>query len=315
MVAPTRRRGGPRDLSTVLAREGTDGTIIVVANRLFDEPALALLQEPRRWSLVSTLFPPDREVVADRQHQRWRLRSTHAHAHREVLFALEGDVPYGHPIGIVRCAPGSCLYFEALEPHDDHYPETSAPMRHLWFGISRGWVQLFGFRRLKGQPRTSLISAGLDAADLGFEPGAALDRVREISREHPALGRLDLLAVLQAIVARLIEDGWRDEAARGPRQQQAIEAVRRHIHDTAGVGVSLGGLSRLTGYSRFHLLRLFREITGMSIGEWIDRCRLERARRLRRERKTLAEAAPELGFSSPSALSRWGRRHGLRWSQ
>jgi AraC-like DNA-binding protein len=90
-------------------------------------------------------------------------------------------------------------------------------------------------------------------------------------------------------------------------------AVHRHIHDTAGVGVTLDGLARLAGYSKFHLVRQYRRQTGLSLGAWIDRCRLERLHRLRREGRGFADIAAQLGFSGSSALSRWCRRQGLRW--
>ncbi len=287
-----------------------------VDHRLFDASTLALLQDPRRWRLASTLFAPETSPVDDRAHRHWRLRHTHAHAHREILIALDGEALYGHVPGIFRCAPGTVMYFDAGEAHDDGYPPTVEGIRHLWLMIASGWVAVNQLTSTQGRLEALMPMIGLGTAELGFDAAAALDRCRVEAREHPELARLDLLSVVQAIVARVIDAGWRHDAGEsGTHQSRAIAAVRRHVSDTAGAGASLDALALLSGYSRFHLVRLFKRETGMGLGDWIDRCRLERIQQLQKAGKTLAEAAQALGFSSPSALSRWCGRHGVRWTR
>lgn len=299
-----------------MAAERRISTMARVDHRLFDAQTLALLQDPRRWRLASTLFPAEAPLVDDRAHRHWRLRHTHAHAHREFLIALDGDALYGHVPGIFRCAPGTVLYFDSGEAHDDGYPSTVEGIRHLWLMVASGWVSVNLLASKQGRLQPLMPMLGLGAAELGFDAAAALDRCRAESREHPELARLDLLSVVQAIAARVIEAGWRqDTGASGTHQSRAIAAVRRHVSDTAGAGASLDALALLSGYSRFHLVRLFKRETGMGLGDWIDRCRLERVQQLQKAGKSLAEAAQALGFSSPSALSRWCARHGVRWTR
>jgi AraC-like DNA-binding protein len=279
---------------------------------MFRAEEIDLLCDPRRWRVVSTLCGSEAPPARDAEHRRWSLRHTHAHPHRELMVALEGSAPYGHTLGIMRCAPGTLMQFEPMEPHDNGYPPWTHGVRHLWLGIGGGFAMARvrvpdGGDHLKGPP-----GVALHGDDLGFDPRGALQHAAALAPTDPRLARLDLLTVVQGILARAIEVGARapTEATHSAR---AIDAVRQHVRETAGAGVTLDGLARLAGYSRFHLVRLFRARTGMGLREWMDRCRLDRLRVLRRDGVPLAQAAAVLGFSSDSALSRWCRKHGLRW--
>ncbi|MBA3708045.1 MAG: helix-turn-helix transcriptional regulator [Planctomycetes bacterium] len=284
------------------------------SNHLFDATSLAVLLDPGRWRLVTSLFPSESTALDDRPHRNWRLRHTHAHPHREFMMSLAGDALYGHPAGIIRCDPGTCLYFDALEPHDDGYPVHVAGARHLWISVARGWVHARQLFPRGGHMEQPLAAVSLGVADMGFDAALALDRCRAEAATDPRLARLDLGAVLQALIARIVDSGWRSSAEPdASHRARAIAAVREHIAENAGAGVTLGGLAHLSGYSRFHLARAFRAETGMTLRAWIDRCRLERVQELIARDVTMEDAAAEIGFSSASALSRWCRRHGTSW--
>lgn len=66
---------------------------------------------------------------------------------------------------------------------------------------------------------------------------------------------------------------------------------------------SLKEASRLSGYSAFHLSRLFHQILGLGLPEYVDRIRAERAvSKLLNTDTDLESIAQEIGFTSPNAL-------------
>lgn len=66
---------------------------------------------------------------------------------------------------------------------------------------------------------------------------------------------------------------------------------------------SLKEASRLSGYSAFHLSRLFHQILGLGLPEYVDRIRAERAvGKLLKSEADLETIAQEVGFTSPNAL-------------
>lgn len=88
-----------------------------------------------------------------------------------------------------------------------------------------------------------------------------------------------------------------------------IEHVLRHRQDALRVP----DLAALAGFSRFHLVRLFREVTGETLEAFIRRIRMERsAFGLLHTDSTVAEIASSGGYKSPEAFARaFGLAHGV----
>src|SRR5947207_12672348 len=62
------------------------------------------------------------------------------------------------------------------------------------------------------------------------------------------------------------------------------------------------------GYSRFHLTRIFLELTGEPLAGFLKRVRLERAACRMRAGESVADAAVAAGFESTEAFSRAFKR-------
>lgn len=59
--------------------------------------------------------------------------------------------------------------------------------------------------------------------------------------------------------------------------EQCINRLITHICLHAGTTLTLDELSTLACFSKFHLLRIFKAITGETIGEFISRIRIEKS--------------------------------------
>lgn len=306
------RRAAPAPPPTATGRDrscrpGDPGT-----HRYFDRAELEVLLDPGRWTLSATALPAAARPPEDARSGRWRQRSTHAHPHRELLIAIAGDRPYGHADRLVRCRPGTVLYFDRMEPHDNGYPPGAAGFTHLWCSLTATGVLV---RRWQVLANGGLIARPLplpDDDDLGVHLWSLLDH----AGGQPGLLRLALLSVVAALTARLVEAGWRTAVAEdASRAARAVDLASRHIVETCGAGISLDGLAQLTGYSRFHFLRLFRAQAGCSLREFTDRVRREEVLRLRAQGCGARAAAARIGFASASAFSRWCRRNQVAWGR
>lgn len=81
--------------------------------------------------------------------------------------------------------------------------------------------------------------------------------------------------------------------------QQAISFIENHLLD------NLHGLPKAVGYSKFHLLRIFKKETGLTVGEYVRVRRLAKAATLLiKTNESIISIAFSLQFQSQEAFSR-----------
>jgi AraC-like DNA-binding protein len=281
-------------------------------NRFFDARMLDLLLTPERWSLVTSFTAPDKAPCDDRQHATWRRTHTHHHQHTEILFGLRGESVYGFMGKAYRCSPGTLIFFDSSEEHDQGYPKGIASIHHLWISLLQdrifSCVRFVKRNRLEMAPGSNCIIA---MEDTGLQANTLLAECRKAADRRPAAAtRLRLLAVFAAVLGRVVEEGYRDSIAENldAFQAQTIDAIRQHILATGGSDASLDNLARISGYSKFHFVRLFKRYTGQPVGRYINWCRTQKMDELRKSGKSLKEIGVALGFSCQSAFCRWRRQ-------
>lgn len=83
--------------------------------------------------------------------------------------------------------------------------------------------------------------------------------------------------------------------------ERAIEYIENHLNEPIG----LSDVSRETGYSYYHMTRLFSSVLGESVGRYINRRRLYNAsEKLIHSNQRVIHIALDCGFKSPEAFSR-----------
>lgn len=277
------------------------------SNRLLSPSMLEVAMAPRAWRVVATRCPPEVPVVDDPAHRRWMARCSHSHAHRELLLILSGRPHFGLQGTVFDSQPGTLFFLDAGESHDLEWPPWTPDSDHLWLGMIGpdllGRVLSIRNGELSAQ-RTEYLSPEHVALVEG-----AWARTEVGGRELPAdLQRMKLLTGAALLVAALAERGLTPEQPEADLQSRTVQAVQRYIERTAGRGVTLDAMARFSGYSKFHLARLFQRHTGLTVHQYVDQCRLRRARQMLEAGATQAAIALELGFSSPPSLCRWLRQ-------
>lgn len=86
-----------------------------------------------------------------------------------------------------------------------------------------------------------------------------------------------------------------------PPLEQAIEYIEKHLNESIG----LREVSRETGYSYYHMTRLFASVLGESVSRYINRRRLYNAsKQLIHTDRRVIDIALDCGFETPEAFSR-----------
>ena len=87
---------------------------------------------------------------------------------------------------------------------------------------------------------------------------------------------------------------------------QCVNRAIDHVTSNLGGSLRLDEIARVAGFSSFHFHRVFKALTGETLGQFVKRQRLERALYLMSHvpTRSLTEVALECGFSSSSDFSR-----------
>ena len=274
---------------------------------------IQVLLEPHRWRITSSLFEKEGRKTHDKDHANWALTHSHSHAYREILVCRRGIGVYRYNGEEFRYEPGDIFLISPREIHDNGYPESISGVNHLWISLISDSIVI----------RQCVIHAGREQVLESSHRIRNNDQICTLagyvwplenppSALPPYIVRMRVAGFLGILFSSIYEIA---EAAAGTRSGAQelpgfIDAVCRHIADTAGRGDSLDSLASLAGYSRYHFWRVFKKHTGKSVHEYINDIRRRKLLALTNQGIPRKEIARLLGFSNTSSFSRWRKcRH------
>jgi transcriptional regulator GlxA family with amidase domain len=125
--------------------------------------------------------------------------------------------------------------------------------------------------------------------------------------------RPGIKAPLEEIALELCAKTLRSEARVSPEvpttatsDRGRIVRVLRQLESQSFEPLTLPDLARTAGLSRFHFLRTFKRVTGVTPHQWILRARLrEAAQRLAVSKEPVTEIAFEVGFEDLSDIAQY----------
>jgi AraC-like DNA-binding protein len=225
-----------------------------------------------------------------------------------IAAVMEGTFQYRSSHGTAVLGPGAVLlgsHGQCFECGHDHGVGDRCLALHfapdylesIVAGVPRARTTAFAVPRLPPLPSLMPLIAAAEAA-------------RE-ERDH---GELEELAVQFAGAVAAILAGtdasWRRP---GPRDERRISRVLRRIEEDAaapeGERLSLTALAAEAAMSRYHFLRSFRQVVGMTPHQYVLRTRLHRAAvRLRLSDEPVSAVAFDAGFNDLSSFNHRFRR-------
>lgn len=125
-----------------------------------------------------------------------------------------------------------------------------------------------------------------------------------------ACRQLQVRGIVSLILASFLKSVSADSKTKTVETREiVIHRIQQYIEANVGKDMSLDLLERIFGYSKYHLLRIFKNYTGMTVQEWIDTCRIEYTKQALQEGSSKKKITADLGFSCPAAFSRWYAKH------
>lgn len=221
----------------------------------------------------------------------------HVHERPLMVFVMRGAMREHVNGRSVDCRAGTALFHPAGEAHAHRFGNTGSRCLVLQFG--REW-----FDRLGVEP--GLVPDGPTSRlnEMVTSAGRLLHQeFRRGEAAHPAA--LDgLTLALLAAVAR------NDEPRKVTQQAGFLDSVLERLHDDLSADTDLASLAEIGGVSPEHLARAFRDEHGCTIGEYVRRLRVQRARRALEEGDLpLSRLALSLGFYDQSHFTRTFKAH------
>lgn len=232
---------------------------------------------------TETVHPPDLTL------------QKHEHQYPTITFVLEGGLVESFGNHEHKCLPFSLLLKPAGASHTNRYSTRGA--RSFIIEITQeaaGSIEPFvNFEGLAPQTGTGAL------APIAFD----LYRTILSTTEETALDAEELaLELLQRGKSKLVDQaglhppGWLSEIAEYIREYHAEKLSLTHLANRAG-------------FHPLHLTRMFRKYYGLSIGDFVRRCRIDRAVKLLAcPDASTSQIALILGYSDQSHFTRAFKR-------
>jgi AraC family transcriptional regulator len=234
--------------------------------------------------VTEAVFPPEAELPL------------HGHERPIMAVILEGSWDERISGRLYDCLPGSVLIEPAEERHINRFHEAGARVLIVEPDVSR--FELY-------RPCARLLGEVGCFDDWGV---AALGRrvVAELGSSDDISG----LAIEGLILEMLAHAARKPRLPGGPATPAWFTRVRERLHAEFSRSLRLSDLADTAGVHPIHLARAFRHKTGMSVGTYQRRLRLDWcADRLAHTTTALAEIALRAGFADQSHFTRTFRRY------
>lgn len=266
---------------------------------LFSEATTAMLLTPEKVRIITgnedADFPGTDKLLSEKLMRR--------HASWEIMVVLAGEYVYYLNRHFYLASPGTIFLIDGNIDHEYFYSLDADKLRHLWFFGGNGFQKLL-------------------AQYIKVDNGV-YDTVERISLDYPVKNlrmkwavlsensTLDLKEEMIHLIRCTIEYMKSNCSDNIMYQRNIVRMTKRRIKQSLRHGMSLDHIARLGGYSKFHFTKIFKEYTGFTVLEYVNLCRIDKYKKLRRKQMRKKEIAYELGFSSLSSFCNWMKKQEL----
>ena len=231
-----------------------------------------------------------------------------SHYQREICYVIKGKCDYMLNNRVFPARPGTVFMINNWISHAFGYRPEDSDLVHLWLHFTdkayaslvsvkdKGVIQWLAHIDLPAELETMLLTAW---DHFSGQKDAAIQPVQDFLLEP-------LNTVLEYIHTNL-KDYEKQSAA--VLNTAVIEAVKRYIFISNARNCSLQHLEQVSGYNRFYLARRFKEYENCTIGDYINKVRIDYVNEALKNGIRQKEIAFELGFSSPANFWLWLKNH------
>ena len=217
----------------------------------------------------------------------------HTHADPHFLMIVSGDYLTTARQSSKRCSPGSLIFNPPVTTHQDRF--RSATGRFFTLSLEPERYRLL------------MDAGGSIETPTCFGDGA---QTWLAARMYSEFRRRDSLSptILEGLALELLGTTARQERFKGKRPSWLGLAVEL-IQNGGITSLSVAAIAREVNVHPYHLCRAFRRFLGVTPGEFIRACRMERAMSMLRDSElSIAAVALECGYSDQSQFTRCFKR-------
>jgi AraC-like DNA-binding protein len=236
----------------------------------------------------------------------------HTHDGFEVYFFHEGQAHFIINSEIYVLSPGDMLLFRGDVLHRPN-PSRNVPYIRSYMNFSADYVQeMVGadwqqkLMRLFANPNGLLVHwDGEEAGEIG-----RIFRTMQREQREKAAGYEWMLQSMTAqflirIYRKSKQSGALPAAAASSRKEHIVREILAYLDENYRDSVSLDDLEAFAHLNKYYICHCFKEVTGMSIRQYVLRRRINEAKKLLWLTDEPVEALSErLGFTYPMHFSR-----------
>lgn len=280
-----------------------------INGKIFNSSAVRMLLDSSGWRLFSNIFHAQASG-SNSNNDLWSASHADSHAHREILIVLNGECECRLGSNTYRARPGDVFMFDAYELHNAGYPPGVHGIEHLWLiWLGNKIIARLARPSLTGKTRREII---FENAVLTDWLTTVWDRIKQ-QINYPEMLKTELFksALSMVVTEIVIQDiyGEVDSETSSKYREKIINMIRQHIDSTAGRGLTIDKLAKLSRYSKFHFIKLFKQHTGENVLHYINNARIRKVREMEKDGFLKKEISEALGFSCPSAFTHWYHRN------
>jgi len=233
------------------------------------------------------------------------------HPQREICFVLAGTSSYMLNNNIYVSEPGTVFLVDAWEPHAHCYAENDDNLLHLWFHFTDKGLRLVLLRVSNGEcfRKIEPLFLPIAFATLLIHRWDMLDALPIVT---PALEMEYMAPPINLVIGELnifLREHENQMPSKWKLLSDAIAAVKDYILARNGRDCSYERLEQISGYNRYYLARNFNVQVGCTIGQFIEKARINYVRQAMLQGLQQKEIAYELGFSATSNYCAWKRKY------
>ncbi|MFK4996741.1 AraC family transcriptional regulator [Bacillus sp. N9] len=253
----------------------------------------------------------------------------HSHAQYEVYYFHSGNCKYLIHHTIYDLQPGDIIIMDGLTAHRAN-PSKYETYERSVIHFSPDWIApvieavqmpeiLSPFKEMsnsllrgeEGEERKIILNCIRKIAHLDHQAQLSWSQGIEIKQKREEIAEIKLLLVTMLVqIFKLSKNKNQKLTMEKSEKDIHVENIARYINEHYQRRITLDDLSNALNISKYYLSRIFKEMTGTTVMDYVMACRLNKVKyELEMNlKKNLSDIATESGFESPAHFSRFFKK-------
>lgn len=229
--------------------------------------------------------------------------TTHWHNRLEILRITKGELCLNINGSAVSAKAGSAVIFNPCQPHTGVSGKNGVGYFVVMFDVDK----FFNATALTSKFLKPILQQDITLNNhiCDTQIVSDIDSLIEFAKTKPSLA----VAQVYIFLSKLFEKKLYSQAIKAAGNKK-IYTVTEYLNKHFCEELTLGGLSRTFGYNESYLCQKFKECTGLTITNYINILRLEKAQiMLKSTDKSISEIAYQCGFNDLTYFSHCFKKH------